>query len=190
MKKSSKKNHYVDNKLFTETLSAYIKEKETNQNLSLNKFKGGEYIGQCILDICYNLANKYNFIGYTFKEEMIEDAVENCVKAVINFKPEIPTNNAFGYFTLIAYRAFLRRIKKEARHQEKFLRVLSDDDQISELMDQHFDGNTDIPVDSRHFIESIHALLAENNQLIEFVQPTIKQKEKQRIISVFDDFMG
>lgn len=69
------------------TLSAYIKEKETNQNLSLNKFKGGEYIGQCILDICYNLANKYNFIGYTFKEEMIEDAVENCVKAAINFKP-------------------------------------------------------------------------------------------------------
>lgn len=189
MKKSSKKNHYVDNKLLTETLSAYIKEKETNQNLSLNKFKGGEYIGQCILDICYNLANKTNFIGYTFKEEMIEDAIENCVKAAINFKPEISTN-AFGYFTQVAFHAFVRRIKIEARHREKFLRVLSDDEQISELMDQHFDGNTDTPVDSRQFIESIHSLLAENNQLIEFVQPTIKQKEKQRIISVFDDFLG
>lgn len=47
---------------------------------------------------------------------MVCDGIENCVAAIDNFNPE-KSNNAFGYFTQIAYNAFLRRIDKERKQQ-------------------------------------------------------------------------
>ena len=63
--------------------------------------------------ICKKLSLKYNFIRYTFLEEMIGDARENCCAAVDNYNPE-RANNPFAYFTTIAWNAFVRRIERES----------------------------------------------------------------------------
>lgn len=181
-----KANHYVDNKLLTRTLSRYIEERKEDDTLTLKQFDGGEYIGKCIIDICNNLAHKTNFIGYTFKDEMIEDGIENCVKAAKNFDPEL-SNNAFGYFTQVSFHAFVRRIKKEAKHREKFLRILSDSDSLNEIIDSQFDGN-DSSIDAQHFVDNIHSLLVENEQLLEINQPQIRRR-KQKVSSIFDEFL-
>ena len=50
------------------------------------------------------------------------DAVENCLRAVRNYKIETATRtgkpNAFSYFTQICFFAFIRRIAKEKKQQE------------------------------------------------------------------------
>ena len=93
-----------------------------NKELIPNTPQLTEYIGSCFLKICQGLARKPNFIGYSYRGDMEMDAVENCVKAVCNYDIETQTRtgkpNAFGYFTMIAWRAFLRRIAKEKRQQE------------------------------------------------------------------------
>jgi hypothetical protein len=62
--------------------------------------------------IAENLSHRPNFLSYTFRDEMISDAIENCVMYVDNFDPT-KSQNPFAYFTQIVYYAFLRRIQKE-----------------------------------------------------------------------------
>jgi DNA-directed RNA polymerase specialized sigma24 family protein len=73
-----------------------------------------EYIGECIYKIATRLSTRPNFINYTYRDEMICDAIENCIQYIGNFNPE-KSSNAFAYITQICYYAFLRRIQKEKK---------------------------------------------------------------------------
>lgn len=68
--------------------------------------------GKYILALCYGLSTRYNFNQYTFKDMMVEEAIENSCKAILKFDPT-KTDNIFNYFTTIAWRAFQARILKE-----------------------------------------------------------------------------
>lgn len=105
------KRHYVNNKDFYDALVAY------RQSLSENKdARVPDYVGQCIIAICTKLSTKPNFIGYSFRDEMIADAIENCIASVDGFDPAKSTN-PFAYFTQIAWNALIRRISKEKKQQ-------------------------------------------------------------------------
>ena len=72
------------------------------------------YVAECFMKIAENLSHKPNFLSYTFRDEMVGDAIENCVMYVDNFDPT-KSSNPFAYFTQIVYYAFLRRIQKEKK---------------------------------------------------------------------------
>ena len=74
-----------------------------------------KYVGEGILLIAQRFATKGNFSGYSFKEDMIGDGYENCVRYLHNFNPE-KSKNPFGYISLIIKNAFVRRIEREAQH--------------------------------------------------------------------------
>ena len=95
------KKHYIDNKEFYAEL-VRMKEAEGEYIIS-------DYVGQCFMSIASGLSNRPNFINYTFKEDMVFDGIENCVRYCHNFNPE-KSKNPFSYFTQIVYYAFLRRI--------------------------------------------------------------------------------
>lgn len=107
-------NHYVDNKrLYTEMIK-YIREYNEAKEAGLPTPPATRYIGECIWLIANRLSTNRNFIGYTYRDEMIGDAIENCLRYLHNFNPEKSTN-PFAYFTQIMYYAFLRRIDKEKK---------------------------------------------------------------------------
>jgi len=121
--------HYVNNAEFSTEVVAYVKKvieaKETETIIP----KVPDYIAQCFLRIAQGLGHKGNFIRYTYREEMVMDAVENCLKAVLNYNLEAATRtgkpNAFAYFTQITWYAFLRRIAKEKKQQEIKMKYLT-----------------------------------------------------------------
>ena len=88
-----------------------------------------DYIATCFLKISEGLSHKSNFIRYTYREEMVMDAVENCLKAIENYNIEAATRsgnpNAFAYFTQISWYAFLRRIAKEKKQQDVKLKYIA-----------------------------------------------------------------
>jgi hypothetical protein len=106
--------HYVNNKSLLEEMvkykTAYEEAKKDKRPLP----QIPNYVGKCFLLICNNLATKPNFIGYSYKDEMIADAIENCVIGAHNFDPA-KSSNPFAYFTQIAWYAFIRRIQKEKK---------------------------------------------------------------------------
>lgn len=71
-------------------------------------------IGRIIIDMSERMAMRKNFSGYSFKEDMISDAIADCVSAIEVFDPD-RSDNPFGYLAITIYYAFIRRIQKEKK---------------------------------------------------------------------------
>jgi len=121
--------HYVNNADFSQAVVDYVTEvREAEKNQQPLPIVP-DYIAQCFLRIAEGLSHKSNFIRYTYREEMVMDAVENCLKAINNYNLETATRtgrpNAFAYFTQISWYAFLRRIAKEKKQQDVKMKYLA-----------------------------------------------------------------
>jgi hypothetical protein len=131
-KRKRKSTNYIDNeKMYAEMVDYSQKIKayqKTLKELSETdekppKPRVSEYIGSCILMIANRLSTRPNFANYVHREEMIGDAIENCLLYVDNFNPN-KSKNPFAYFTQIIYFAFLRRIQKEKKQMYVRMKVL------------------------------------------------------------------
>jgi hypothetical protein len=120
--KPKDKPHYVNNREFSYSVVDYVKSVKLALSENKEPPKVTNYIASCFLKIAEGLSHKSNFIRYTYREEMVMDAVENCLKAIHNYDIAAATRtgnpNAFAYFTQICYYAFLRRIAKEKKQQD------------------------------------------------------------------------
>lgn len=99
-----KKNNYLSN---SEILPEIIQYKETGI--------ASEKYGEIILAIATGLAQKPNFIGYSWKDDMISFAVLTCLKYSKGFNPE-KYNNPFAYLTTICYNAFQAYLNTQKKH--------------------------------------------------------------------------
>ncbi len=107
-KKPNKKTYYVNPKQFLQMLTEYYESDDLIDELAESVYK-----------IAVGLSYSPNFINYSYKDEMIGDAVVKMVAAVKNKKFNLEsTSNPFSYFTTIAYHAFINRIKKEKKYRE------------------------------------------------------------------------
>ena len=107
-KKKKKKAYYVNPAEFLADIEEYyVSDDLTNK------------LGEAVYKIATGLSYAPNFINYSYKDEMIGDAVMKMVAALRNKKFNIDSgNNPFSYFTTIAFHAFINRIKKEKKHRE------------------------------------------------------------------------
>ena len=122
--------HYVNNREFSQAVVDYctvLKAAKEAEKIQLPIVP--DYIASCFLKIGEGLSHKANFIRYTYREEMVMDAVENCLKAIENYNVEAATRsgnpNAFAYFTQISWYAFLRRIAKEKKQQDVKMKYMT-----------------------------------------------------------------
>tara|TARA_R110002110_G_scaffold343767_2_gene553783 strand:+ start:1390 stop:2013 length:624 start_codon:yes stop_codon:yes gene_type:complete len=126
--KPKDKPHYVNNAMFSQAVVDYVTTLNEARESCIEQPKVTDYIAQCFLKICEGLSHKSNFVRYTYREEMVMDAVENCLKAIENYNLEAATRtgkpNAFAYFTQISWFAFLRRIEKEKKQQDIKMRYM------------------------------------------------------------------
>lgn len=134
---------YVDNKEFSEKVFEYTQQVKACRESGEPKPIVTDYIARCFIKIAEGLARSSNFSQYTYKDEMVSDAIESCLKAVGNFDPEKETRtgkpNAFGYFTQIAYYAFVNRLNKERRQREIRERIIEQSN-IEDFMINSEDG--------------------------------------------------
>ena len=128
--KPKEKPHYVNNAEFSAAVVEYVKEVNEAVSKDMQIPIVPNYVAECLLKIAERLSHKSNFVRYTYREEMVMDAVENCLKALANYNVEAATRggkpNAFGYFTQISWYAFLRRIQKEKRQQDLKLKFIAE----------------------------------------------------------------
>ncbi len=101
------------------TSNDYIKNEEMMPLIFEYRRSGlcSEDLGKALLTIATNYANKGNFHGYTWKEDMISEAVLTCIRYMHNFDPmRFEKPNPFAYFTSIIRNAFLNYIRKQKKH--------------------------------------------------------------------------
>lgn len=114
--KPKNRPHYVDNKRLYGEMIHFINLCDEASKQGEPRPKVPEYIGECIYKIATRTATKPNFSSYTYKDEMICDGIEVCIRYIHNFNPEKSTN-PFAYFTQIVMNAFIQRIHKEKKQQ-------------------------------------------------------------------------
>jgi hypothetical protein len=99
----------------------YVKPAEFHDAIVDYYAQANEDIPHILGDMIQKIATKIsflsNFIKYSYKEEMIGDAVVRMISALKRKKYAIEKGNPFSYFTKIAIHAFISRIKKEKQNQ-------------------------------------------------------------------------
>jgi hypothetical protein len=180
--KAKAKPHYVNNRDFSEAVMDYAisarKAKLKDKQVPVVT----DYIAQCFIRIAEGLSHRPNFVRYTYREEMVMDAVENCLRAINNYNIETATRtgkpNAFSYFTQICYFAFIRRITKEKKQQDikfKFIEKMGIEDFVSMGMDNDTANETMAYVDTLR--QRISTVRQKDTAIKEFAKQE-KQKEK------------
>ena len=101
--KPTKLQYYVDPKEFDKCIIDYYESNEISEDLAT-----------MISKIAHKLSYAPNFINYTYRDEMVGDAIVRMMKALISRKyTHSKGYNPFSYFTKIAFNAFRNRIKRE-----------------------------------------------------------------------------
>lgn len=138
-----KKNpkHYIDKEqLFKAVVEQQRINKEAKDN-GLSQPQYSDYIGRSIIAICENLAKKGNFAGYSYRSDLVGNAILNIFKYFDKFD-ETKTQNVFAYWTTIAYYSMLQTIKKEKLQQDIKFAALETAQCFESLADfQGADGN-------------------------------------------------
>jgi len=186
--------HYVSNADFSQAVLEYVTKVNEAQKSKTILPTVPIYIAQCFLKIAEGLSHKSNFIRYTYREEMVMDGVENCLKAVLNYNIEAATRtgkpNAFSYFTQITWFAFLRRIAKEKKQQDIKMKYLTSSGIEEFLNNDNGDANSKAVISS--FVDSLKERIdkVKNHdfEIKEFKKKEkSKHKVKQRIKTVDSD---
>lgn len=153
--KPKEKPHYVNNKEFSYAVVDYVKS--VNEAIENDQVvpKVTDYIASCFMKISEGLSHRPNFVRYTYRDEMVMDAVENCLRAIRNYNIETATRtgnpNAFSYFTQICFFAFIRRITKEKKQQDikyRFIERMGIEEFMSMGMDEDAAADTQAYVDT------------------------------------------
>lgn len=166
--------NYLDKEEFRQALSDYktLCEKHAPEIPQVP-----EQIGKYIVLIATNLARRPNFSGYSWRDDMIGDAIETCIKYVRKFDPDRGTS-PLAYFSQVCWYCFIGRItseKKQSKIKRELVRYANFE---SFSLQDHDDGG--------EFNMQLHEFLSG----IGDDTPDVKvEKEIPDIVSPLADFM-
>lgn len=171
--------NYLNNPEFLKCIIGYKEKCKLHETQGKIKPRIPEYAGMCIQLISNKLSTKLNFSGYTYREEMVEDGIENAITYFDNFDPD-KNQNPFGYFSRVIWNAFLRRIEKEQKEQYIKLKNMTNQYLFDGL--SHHQESGENPFGAQKFIldgDEIHNDFITN---YEEKQRKKKEKNKQKIL--------
>jgi methyl-accepting chemotaxis protein len=192
--KPNERPHYVNNADFSQAVVDYVRTVRDAEAAGKPAPVMPRYVAECFLKIAEGLSHKSNFVRYTYREEMVMDAVENCLRAVQNYDIDAATRkgkpNAFGYFTQISWYAFLRRIQKEKKQQDVRLKFLSESAIEEFMIDPDEDPQVAKAVQS--FVDNLRRRIddvKEKDEKIKHYKKTLSNKRSISIDSDLSDFL-
>lgn len=189
MKDSVTKDFYVSNRRLYEEYIKWYAAIEVAKEEGIEEPQIPDFIVDAMMKISRRLSYKPNFINYSFKEDMISDALYDCVRFAKKFKISytskdgpIKDGNPFSYITTICFNAFLRRIDKEKT--EKYVKAMI----VAESPDNDFLEHAED--EDAHYVNSYIKFLREIGYSDDSIPMSIKraQKAKLKVKGPLEDF--
>ena len=172
MPKKKTKQNYIDNEQLLADYIRWTKEPDFATKIP-------NYIGKYIILIVDNLAKSGNFSGYSWLQEMKDDAIVTICRYIRNFNPEI-SRNPFSYLTKLAYHSFQSRIGLEKRYLEA-LSIMKED--VEEIY--HLDNMTD---EHGNIMERVKQKDMEYTKERKYIKPRVKKYNK-KVSNPIDKFL-
>jgi len=191
MRQKRQSIHYVNNAEFSQSVVDYVTTVNEAKESKIEIPKVPDYVAQCFLRIAEGLSHKSNFIRYTYREEMVMDAVENCLKAINNYDIAAATRtgkpNAFAYFTQITWYAFLRRIAKEKKQQEIKMKYIANSGAEDFMVDENGDATSGLVAGA--FVDTLKTRIDKiryvDSEIKEYAK--VEKKRKKRTVHADSD---
>jgi hypothetical protein len=174
-------NHYIDKEEFSNEMDIHALECREARARGEGMPRCPESIGKKFLLIATNVSNKGNFFNYSYKDEMICDALENMVRYRYNY--EKVKGAAFSYFTQYAMFAFISRIKlekKELTKKAKWVQRVA----IHEMM-AHTLNDADVGDDFKS--EYFEYLVGYYDEKLDDVEKSKLKKPKKKVEEVVEE---
>jgi hypothetical protein len=167
------KQNYVDNDLMLMKYIEYQKERKLSLEQGKEEPVIPKYLAECIIKIATHLSYRFNFINYSFREEMQADAIATMVRGFNSFDPE-RSKYIFSYMTTSAFRSFVRRIQLEEAQTQIKARAIMETNVMDIVTQESENGDY-----SAEFVE--WAKIAQDYK----IKPE-KIKEKKRLTNIDD----
>jgi DNA-directed RNA polymerase specialized sigma24 family protein len=137
---------YVDPTEFARLIKIYYNDKKITNEL-----------GDMVLKIASRLAYAPNFINYSYRSDMIGDAILKMIAALKNQKFDPQKGNPFSYMSKIAFNAFCNRIKREKRSSDTLSRY---QDEVFILMKEN-----GLDIDTENHDSQDNTIIPDNDQV-------------------------
>lgn len=169
--------HYVNNAELYQHMCLYVENRDRAIAQGKPKPPVDDYIGESIMRIATHLSFRPNFIGYSYRQDMIGDAIDNCLTYIDSFDPK-KSKNPFSYLTQVCWCAFIRRLKLEKKAsiiRGRYMMMTSVSDNVA--LDR--DGDDTAIINNANILHTYMELAQEE----ENKQKALKeQKKKEREI--------
>lgn len=100
-----KEMNYLNNEKLLIELKKYIKKGIQTEEL-----------GRMFLLLARRYSSKGSFAGYSWREDMVCEAVLTCLKYMHNFDVGVESPNPFAYFSKVIHNSFLNYNSKQKEH--------------------------------------------------------------------------
>lgn len=97
--------NYINNKNLLDEIKTFKEDKVQTEEL-----------GRMFLLLAKRYSDRGSFSGYSWKDDMICEAVLTCLKYMHNFNTSIDNPNPFAYFSRIIHNSFLNYISRQKKH--------------------------------------------------------------------------
>ncbi len=193
--KPASPQHYVDNAKLSESLATWRVACDAAKAAGQPRPRMPEYVGEAILKISRNVATRYNYNRYSYRDEMIEDAIENCCAYMHNFDPFAQTRsgkpNAFSYITRIVMNTFGGRIEKEKRQEYYRLKLFEMAGGFAALGEDVNDAEMMASLEENGYTQDFMTRISEYEAKMEAARLKNAEKAKEgeeEVVSIFDQF--
>ena len=191
MKKNKKKknvHNYVDNKRFYDEIVEYKKMCREAEDQGDEYPPIPEYCGKCVYDIANHYSYSPKFVNYSFREEMVSDAIEDCILYFDRFD-EFKYTNPLAYYTQICHWAFVGRINEEEKIRystyKNFEMTMIMSDDVNLLVDEK--NNLIVEPMYDNITEFIERFELKETKKREKKRARLKQKKLDALLEMEDD---
>ena len=142
---------YVTNKELFDDFVVYNKLYKESIELGNERPPLSPIIASAIIRISNKMVNHFRFVSYSYKDDMVSDAILKCFEKAHNFDPAIGSN-PFAYLSQIVWNAFIGRIKEEQYYtsiKAKMCRTMFSD----EFFENSLEADTDVSNDYVSFLK-------------------------------------
>lgn len=183
---SDRKNkpHYVSNVRMYEDYVKWYADIEKAVANGKSEPEIPPYIIESIMKLCTKLAYKPNFYNYSYRDDMVGEAIASCISSAKKFNIQ-KSNNPFSYFTTIAYHVFIGFISNE-KNQTYVKAKLMIELPVNELFDMDDEDHDMENTIHNGFMEYIreHAYIADTAKPRSRRKPKLAEED-----ATLDDFI-
>lgn len=171
---------YVNGKELHLELAIYHEAYQQSLLAGTEKPRISEKLGHAFLQIATRMASRPNFSGYSYKDDMISDAIMQCISKVHTYDParvnqDFPSG--FAWVSQVAWNSFVGRIKKE-QHQSSVKAKLIREKLSSDFIQHGVDADNETSDNS--FVN----FLKENDAFIDYNEIREQNEKKQKLSSL------